>query len=34
VSGMRPDQARTMHRTTIAGDYGFGRFEAAGAAGS
>ena len=29
VSGMPPEHARTMHRTTIAGDYGLGRFEAA-----
>ena len=29
VSGMSPDCARTMHRTTIAGDYGLGRFEPA-----
>ena len=28
VSGMEPDVARCMHRTTIAGDYGLGRFEA------
>ncbi len=28
VSGMPPDQPRCMHRTTIAGDYGLGRFEA------
>jgi taurine dioxygenase len=28
VSGMPPDVARCMHRTTIAGDYGLGRFEA------
>ena len=28
VSGMQPEHARTMHRTTIAGDYGLGRFEA------
>jgi taurine dioxygenase len=27
VSGMSPDNLRTMHRTTIAGDYGLGRFE-------
>jgi len=27
VSGMAPDNLRTMHRTTIAGDYGLGRFE-------
>ncbi|MGH8979058.1 MAG: TauD/TfdA dioxygenase family protein [Acidimicrobiia bacterium] len=29
VSGMSPEYARGMHRTTIAGDYGLGRFEAA-----
>ena len=29
VSGMPPEHARCMHRTTIAGDYGLGRFEAA-----
>ena len=29
VSGMSPEHARGMHRTTIAGDYGLGRFEAA-----
>jgi taurine dioxygenase len=29
VSGSPPEQARCMHRTTIAGDYGLGRFEAA-----
>jgi taurine dioxygenase len=29
VSGMAPDQSRCMHRTTIAGDYGLGRFEVA-----
>jgi taurine dioxygenase len=28
VSGMSPGDARCMHRTTIAGDYGHGRFEA------
>ncbi len=28
VSGMSPEHARGMHRTTIAGDYGLGRFEA------
>ena len=28
VSGMAPEHARCMHRTTIAGDYGLGRFEA------
>jgi taurine dioxygenase len=27
VSGNSPDETRTMHRTTIAGDYGLGRFE-------
>ena len=27
VSGMPPETARAMHRTTIAGDYGLGRFE-------
>jgi taurine dioxygenase len=27
VSGMSPDATRCMHRTTIAGDYGLGRFE-------
>ena len=27
VSGMPPEHARCMHRTTIAGDYGLGRFE-------
>ena len=27
VSGMSPEDARCMHRTTIAGDYGLGRFE-------
>jgi taurine dioxygenase len=27
VSGMAPETQRTMHRTTIAGDYGLGRFE-------
>ncbi|MCH7789560.1 MAG: TauD/TfdA family dioxygenase [Acidobacteria bacterium] len=27
VSGMAPNNARCMHRTTIAGDYGLGRFE-------
>jgi taurine dioxygenase len=29
VSGMPPETARAMHRTTIAGDYGLGRFEPA-----
>jgi taurine dioxygenase len=29
VSGMPPEHARGMHRTTIAGDYGLGRFETA-----
>ena len=28
VSGMAPEHSRGMHRTTIAGDYGLGRFEA------
>jgi len=27
VSGMRPEHGRCMHRTTIEGDYGLGRFE-------
>ncbi len=27
VSGMAPEHTRCMHRTTIAGDYGLGRFE-------
>ncbi len=27
VSGMAPEQYRCMHRTTIKGDYGLGRFE-------
>ncbi len=27
VSGMAPEHGRCMHRTTIAGDYGLGRFE-------
>jgi taurine dioxygenase len=27
VSGMSPDHTRCMHRTTIEGDYGLGRFE-------
>jgi taurine dioxygenase len=27
VSGMAPEDTRCMHRTTIAGDYGLGRFE-------
>jgi taurine dioxygenase len=27
VSGMAPEHTRCMHRTTIQGDYGFGRFE-------
>ena len=31
VSGTAPENARCMHRTTIAGDYGLGRFEAAAA---
>ena len=30
VSGMSPEHTRCMHRTTIAGDYGLGRFEAVG----
>jgi taurine dioxygenase len=29
VTGMSPEQVRCMHRTTIAGDYGLGRFEVA-----
>lgn len=29
VSGMAPQHGRCMHRTTIEGDYGLGRFEAA-----
>jgi taurine dioxygenase len=29
VSGSKPEYARCMHRTTIEGDYGLGRFEAA-----
>ncbi|MEP6624128.1 MAG: TauD/TfdA family dioxygenase [Acidimicrobiia bacterium] len=29
VSGMAPEHGRCMHRTTIAGDYGLGRFETA-----
>ena len=29
VSGMSPEHARCMHRTTIQGDYGLGRFEQA-----
>ena len=28
VSGSPPEHARCMHRTTIEGDYGLGRFEA------
>jgi taurine dioxygenase len=28
VSGMAPGDRRCMHRTTIEGDYGLGRFEA------
>ena len=32
VSGMAPEHGRCMHRTTIAGDYGLGRFEDAAAA--
>jgi taurine dioxygenase len=31
VSGSAPEHGRCMHRTTIAGDYGLGRFEEAGA---
>ena len=31
VSGAKPEYARCMHRTTIEGDYGLGRFEAAAA---
>ena len=27
VSGMSPEHTRCMHRTTIEGDYGLGRFE-------
>jgi len=27
VSGMKPSDGRCMHRTTIKGDYGLGRFE-------
>jgi taurine dioxygenase len=27
VSGNRPEDGRTMQRTTIKGDYGLGRFE-------
>ena len=30
VSGMAPEHGRCMHRTTIAGDYGLGRFERVG----
>jgi taurine dioxygenase len=33
VSGMAPEHARCMHRTTIQGDYGLGRFETASPAG-
>jgi len=29
VSGMSPEHTRCMHRTTIEGDYGLGRFEVA-----
>jgi taurine dioxygenase len=29
VSGSAPEHGRCMHRTTIAGDYGLGRFEEA-----
>jgi taurine dioxygenase len=32
VSGMPPEYPRRMHRTTIAGDYGLGRFEVASSA--
>ena len=32
VSGSPPEDGRCMHRTTIAGDYGLGRFEEASAA--
>lgn len=32
VSGMPPEHPRCMHRTTIKGDYGLGRFESVGAA--
>jgi taurine dioxygenase len=32
VSGSAPEHGRCMHRTTIAGDYGLGRFEEASAA--
>jgi taurine dioxygenase len=32
VSGSPPEYARCMHRTTIEGDYGLGRFEAEAAA--
>ena len=28
VSGSAPEEGRCMHRTTIEGDYGLGRFEA------
>jgi alpha-ketoglutarate-dependent taurine dioxygenase len=34
VSGMPPEHPRCMHRTTLAGDYGLGRFEAAAPTGS
>ncbi len=34
VSGSAPESGRCMHRTTIAGDYGLGRFEEAAPAGS
>ena len=33
VSGTPPEHGRCMHRTTIAGDYGLGRFEEAAAVG-
>jgi taurine dioxygenase len=32
VSGSAPEHGRCMHRTTIAGDYGLGRFEEAASA--
>ncbi len=34
VSGSNPQEVRTMHRTTIKGDYGLGRFENNGVGGS
>jgi taurine dioxygenase len=34
VSGSPPEQGRCMHRTTIKGDYGLGRFETAAPAGA